>query len=97
MTARVLPDGVPRELMTRRAEVPTALPGLIADRLRWANRRRLDFHGYPARAQLARMPAELAASHGSSRTGRATTGYRLTQPEPAMLIGAARPPSTRSA
>ena len=73
----------------RRPEISIALTGIVADRLRWANRRRLDFRGYPAKVRLARLLVELAESYGSSRAGGVVIGCRLTQPELATLVGAA--------
>ncbi|MDX3850255.1 Crp/Fnr family transcriptional regulator [Streptomyces sp. AK02-01A] len=89
LTARVLGAGVLRGLLMRRPEVSMALTGIVADRLRWANRRRLDFHGYPAKVRLARLLVELTASYGSPRSGGVVIGCRLTQPELATLVGAA--------
>lgn len=89
LTARVLPDGALRGLLLRRPEVSMALTAVVADRLRWANRRRLDFRGYPAKVRLARVLVELAASYGTPRSDRVVIDIRLTQPELATLIGAA--------
>ncbi|WP_314613460.1 Crp/Fnr family transcriptional regulator [Streptomyces stackebrandtii] len=89
LTARVLPSGVLRELLLRRPEIAMALTALVADRLRWANQRRLDFRGYQAKERLARLLVELAASYGSPGAGGVVVGCRLTQPELATLVGAA--------
>ncbi|MFE9608037.1 Crp/Fnr family transcriptional regulator [Streptomyces sp. NPDC006012] len=89
VTARSVRDGALRELMARRSEVSVALTALVADRLRWANRRRLDFRGYPAKVRLARVLVELAESYGVPRAGKVVIGSRLTQPELATLVGAA--------
>jgi len=89
LTARVLPDGVLRELLGRRPEVAMALTAVVADRLRWANRRRLDFRGYPAKVRLARLLVELSRSYGIPRSGTVVIDIRLTQPELATLAGAA--------
>ena len=89
MTARLLQPGTLHELMTRRPEVSVALTRIIADRLRWANRRRLDFRGYPAKVRLARLLVELATTYGHPVDGGVVVGCRLTQPELAALTGAA--------
>lgn len=89
VTARILRTGEFRELQLRRPEVSIALTGIVADRLRWANRRRLDFRGYPAKVRLARLLVEFAASYGSAHRGGVVIGCRLTQPELATLVGAA--------
>ncbi|WP_413753261.1 Crp/Fnr family transcriptional regulator [Streptomyces sp. R-74717] len=89
LTARVSKAGVLRELLLSRPEVSIALTAMVADRLRWANRRRLDFRGYPAKVRLARLLVELAESYGSSRADGVVIGCRLTQPELATMVGAA--------
>ncbi|MDI9832220.1 Crp/Fnr family transcriptional regulator [Streptomyces sp. KAU_LT] len=89
MTARVVRPGALHELLTRRPEVSVALTRIIADRLRWANRRRLDFRGYPAKVRLARLLVELAAAYGHPVDGGVVVGCRLTQPELAALTGSA--------
>lgn len=76
-------------LLARRPEVHLALTGIMADRLRWANRRRLDFRGYPAKVRLARLLVELATSYGRPTRRGLELGCRLTQPELAALTGAA--------
>ncbi|MGW6355943.1 Crp/Fnr family transcriptional regulator [Streptomyces sp. NPDC055092] len=85
----MFPDGALLELLARRPEVSVALTAVVADRLRWANRRRLDFRGYAAKVRLARVLVELAASYGTRRCGEVVIDIRLTQPELATLIGAA--------
>ena len=89
MTARVVQPGPLHELLMRRPEVSVALTRIIADRLRWANRRRLDFRGYPAKVRLARLLVELATTYGHPVDGGVVVGCRLTQPELAALTGAA--------
>ncbi|MDX2851220.1 Crp/Fnr family transcriptional regulator [Streptomyces sp. PA03-3a] len=61
----------------------------IADRLRWANRRRLEFGGYPVKVRLARLLTELGLEHGHCGPGGIRLPFRLTQPELAALTGAA--------
>ncbi|MFF3575750.1 Crp/Fnr family transcriptional regulator [Streptomyces mirabilis] len=89
LTARVSQSDELRRLLERRPVISMALTGMVADRLRWANRRRLDFRGYPAKVRLARLLVELAESYGSSRAGGVVIGCRLTQPELATMVGAA--------
>ncbi|MET9107027.1 Crp/Fnr family transcriptional regulator [Streptomyces zhihengii] len=89
LLARVLPSAALRGLLLTVPEVSVALAGIVADRLRWANRRRLDFRGYPAKVRLARLLVELAASYGASGPGGTVIGCRLTQPELAALAGVA--------
>lgn len=89
MTTRILQPGLLHELLMRRPEVSVALTRIVADRLRWANRRRLDFRGYPAKVRLARLLVELATSYGRPTEAGVVVGCRLSQPELAALTGAA--------
>ncbi|MFD6326349.1 Crp/Fnr family transcriptional regulator [Streptomyces sp. NPDC058442] len=89
LTAHVSQRAELRRLLERRPVISMALTGMVADRLRWANRRRLDFRGYPAKVRLARLLVELAESYGSARADGVVLGCRLTQPELATMVGAA--------
>ncbi|MGW1875695.1 Crp/Fnr family transcriptional regulator [Streptomyces sp. NPDC001975] len=89
VTARVMPPEALHALLARRPDVHLALTGIVADRLRWANRRRLDFRGYPVKVRLARLLVELATRYGRPGEGGTVLGCRLTQPELAALTGAA--------
>ncbi|MBM7771289.1 CRP-like cAMP-binding protein [Actinokineospora baliensis] len=73
-----------------------ALCGLMAERLTWANRRRLDFMGYDVRTRLARVLLELAEQHGQRTDRGVELGVELTQEEMGKLIGA-RPDSVGQA
>jgi CRP/FNR family transcriptional regulator, cyclic AMP receptor protein len=66
----------------------TAVSGMISQRLRWANRRRVDFNGYPCRIRLPRVLAELAAAYGHHGAEGITFDVGLRQDELATLVGA---------
>ncbi|KNB50216.1 Crp/Fnr family transcriptional regulator [Streptomyces caatingaensis] len=90
LAARLLQPAVLRELLMRRPEVGLALTRIVSDRLRWANRRRMEFRGYPVKVRLARLLLELAAAYGQpGEGGGVVMGCGLTQPELAALTGAA--------
>lgn len=90
LRARVISPGALHGLMMRRPEVAMALTRIVADRLRWANRRRLEFRGYSVKIRLARLLLELAVAYGrQERGGGRVIGFQLTQPELAALTGAA--------
>ncbi|WP_244190592.1 Crp/Fnr family transcriptional regulator [Streptomyces caeruleatus] len=89
LTARRISAETLRELLLSRPEISLALTGIVANRLRWANRRRLDFRGYPAKARLARLLVELADCYGTERADGVEIGCSLTQPELATMVGAA--------
>lgn len=68
-----------------------ALNATIADRLQWANQRRLDFAGFPVHVRLARVLLLLSDQHGRpvEPTGKAL-GVALSHEELGMLIGAGK-------
>ncbi|GAA4198567.1 Crp/Fnr family transcriptional regulator [Microbispora amethystogenes] len=66
----------------------SALTRMVAERLDWANRRRLDMTGYDVPTRLARVLVELADRHGRpAPTGR-DIGVELSQTELGRLVGA---------
>ena len=70
---------------------PTAwqvLSALLADRLDWSNRRRLDFSGYDVRVRLARIMLELVESHGVHTALGVELGVEVSQAELGKIIGA---------
>jgi CRP/FNR family transcriptional regulator, cyclic AMP receptor protein len=69
-------------------EANMAVSGMISQRLRWANRRRVDFNGYPCRIRLPRALVELAAAYGHPRAEGITFDVGLRQDELATLVGA---------
>jgi len=89
LVARVFQPVKVADLMARRPEVAAALTRSVSDQLRWANRRRLDFGGYPVKVRLARLLVELAEVYGRPEPRGVVVGCRLTQPEIATLTGAA--------
>jgi CRP/FNR family transcriptional regulator, cyclic AMP receptor protein len=70
-------------------EAALTVAGIIADRLRWANRRRIDFTSYSVRVRLARVLWEIAAAYGRRSPRGTVVDIRLTQDEMATLCGAA--------
>lgn len=77
-------------------EAALAIAGIAAARFRWANQRRLDFAGYPAKVRLARILTELTEAYGTPVPGGWTVGVTLTQPELASLCGAAEPTAEKA-
>ncbi|MET7769569.1 Crp/Fnr family transcriptional regulator [Nocardia sp. NPDC005366] len=76
------------EFLNSRTDAWEALCRMIADRLEWANRRRLDFAGYEVSVRLARVLLDLAERHGGAVAGGYELGVRLSQTELGALIGA---------
>ena len=87
-TFNVIPRAELRALLAQYPEVAIHLAGVVAERLCWANRRRLDFTAYPVKIRLARALAELAATYGRATSQGLEIDVELTQPEAATLVGA---------
>ncbi|WBB89783.1 Crp/Fnr family transcriptional regulator [Verrucosispora sp. WMMC514] len=64
------------------------LAAMVSDRLRWSNRRRIDFSSYPVKIRVARVIAELSRTHGRQAPDGVVIDVRLTQPELASICGA---------
>ncbi|MEU4231263.1 Crp/Fnr family transcriptional regulator [Nonomuraea sp. NPDC026600] len=88
--AYVIPRKEFLDFLGRYPEAWPAIGGMIADRLDWANQRRLDFVGYPVPVRLARVLAALAERHGAKVEGGYDLGVRLSQEELGRLIGAGK-------
>lgn len=67
-----------------------ALNRMNANRLRWANQRRLDFNGYDAPARISRAIAELILAYGQPAEQGVRCVVRVTQVELAALAGTSR-------
>lgn len=65
------------------------IAGIVADRLRMANRRRVDFASYPVKVRLARILWEIATAYGHRERGGIVVDIHLTQSELATMCGAA--------
>ena len=61
---------------------------MIADRLDWANRRRLDFASYDVPVRLARVMVELVDRHGYRSPDGYELGVWISQAELGKLISA---------
>jgi CRP-like cAMP-binding protein len=88
LTTRVIPQREFLELLRLRPDMAIAVSGMISHRLRWANRRRADFSGYPSRVRLARVLVELASAYGHREDGGVAFDLELTQEELGTLAGA---------
>jgi CRP-like cAMP-binding protein len=73
-------------------EASALLTEVVSRRLRWANRRRIDFSGCSVKVRTARVIVELASAYGQQLpyNGR-SIGTNLSQGEFATLVGAAIP------
>ncbi|MER6944172.1 Crp/Fnr family transcriptional regulator [Nonomuraea sp. NPDC000554] len=76
------------DFLDRNPHIGTAVAAMIADRLQWANQRRLDFAAFDVPVRLARVIGELAGRHGIERADGTDLGVSLSQQELGRLIGA---------
>lgn len=65
------------------------LAGIVANRLRTANRRRVDFAAHPVKVRLARVLWEIAVAYGYRDRNGIVVDIHLTQDELATMCGAA--------
>jgi CRP-like cAMP-binding protein len=78
-----------RHLSTH-ADSALALNRMLVERLRQANRRRLDFTGCEASVRVARVLVEISETWGLTTSTGIRSGIALTQQELATLSGTAR-------
>jgi CRP/FNR family cyclic AMP-dependent transcriptional regulator len=78
-----------RAFLRRNPDAALAIAGMEADRLRWANRRRIDFASYPVKVRLARILVEIATTYGVRTPVGLVVRIYLTQQDLATLCGAA--------
>ncbi|WP_328393657.1 Crp/Fnr family transcriptional regulator [Nocardia sp. NBC_00416] len=83
-----IPGRVFVDFLRSHSEAWEVLCRMLADRLEWANRRQLDFGGYPVTNRLARVLLELVQRHGRMVRGGHHLGVALSQAELGALIGA---------
>ncbi|MEU9888443.1 Crp/Fnr family transcriptional regulator [Sphaerisporangium sp. NPDC051011] len=92
LCARTLVYRIPSDaflaLLGTLPSLASALAATIADRLEWADRRRLDMIGYDVPFRLARVLVDLADRHGHVVPEGRDVGVSLAQHELGRLVGA---------
>jgi CRP/FNR family transcriptional regulator, cyclic AMP receptor protein len=83
-------------LLNRDPELARTVAGSVADKLRTATSRRIDFASRDVLTRLARVLLELAERYGEETASGRTIGCPLTQTELASLIGASEPTVQRA-
>ncbi|MBG0826818.1 Crp/Fnr family transcriptional regulator [Planomonospora sp. ID67723] len=83
-----IPSAVFIAYLNERPRLWSALASMVANRLDWANHRRLDFAAFSVPVRLARVLSDLAACHGFPVEEGTDLGVGLSQPELGRLIGA---------
>lgn len=87
LVVRVIHDNELTDLMSRYPDIAIGITKMISARLRWANRRRVDFTAHNPQRRVCRVLTELMTDHGMWRDDRWVLGVPLTQPELASLAG----------
>jgi CRP/FNR family transcriptional regulator, cyclic AMP receptor protein len=88
LTAHAIPADTFTAFMARRPQVWNAVTLMIAERLEWANKRRVDQAGHDAPVQTARVIADILALYGyRNGDGHEELGVPLSQAELGSLIG----------
>ncbi|SCL46675.1 cAMP-binding domain of CRP or a regulatory subunit of cAMP-dependent protein kinases [Micromonospora citrea] len=88
-TYRVIQPDRFKTFLKEHPDAALELAAMVSDRLRWSNRRRIDFTSYPVKIRVARVVAELCRTHGRQIRDGVVIDVRLTQPELASICGAA--------
>lgn len=93
VTARIIQVRALEAFLTRHPDAMRAILHMLSARLRWANRRRIDFRAYDSLTRLARVLAELSQAYAQPLPDgdgkRCDLGVTLTQKELASLAGLA--------
>ncbi|MFH9859031.1 Crp/Fnr family transcriptional regulator [Streptomyces sp. NPDC017202] len=93
VTARIIQVRALEDFLTRHPDAVRAILHMLCARLRWANRRRIDFQAYDSLTRLARVLAELSQAYAQPVPDgdgkRCDLGVTLTQKELASLAGLA--------
>src|SRR5207248_2565503 len=86
-TARVLSGTTFRTYLHHHPAAAIALAGMLGERLRWANDRRVDIAALDARARVRRVLVALAEAYGRPVPDGVDLGAPLTQEDIASLAG----------
>jgi CRP/FNR family transcriptional regulator, cyclic AMP receptor protein len=88
LTAYAIPGEIFTAFLDRRPQAWAAVSLMIAERLEWANRRRVDYAGHDATIHIARVIADILDLYGRpSAEGGEELGVSLSQPELGSLVG----------
>ncbi|MFI1993941.1 Crp/Fnr family transcriptional regulator [Actinoplanes sp. NPDC020271] len=86
---RIIQRSELRAFLRGHPDAAMELAGIVANRLRTANRRRVDFAAHPVKVRLARILWEIATAYGYRDHNGIAVDIHLTQDELATMCGAA--------
>ncbi|MGY5076740.1 Crp/Fnr family transcriptional regulator [Streptomyces nigrescens] len=100
VTARIIQVNALEGFLARHHDAMRAMLAMLCARLRWANRRRIDFRAYDSLTRLARVLAELSQAYGDhvpdGSVRRQVLDVTLNQAELASLAGLALPTTEKA-
>lgn len=100
MSARIIQVTALESFLGRHPDAMRAMLAMLCARLRWANRRRMDFRAYDSLTRLARVLAELSQAYGNEvldgSARRQILDVTLNQAELASLAGLALPTTEKA-
>lgn len=85
-----IPGDIFLSFLARRPRAWHAVSLMIADRLDWANHRRLDFAGHDVMVHIARVIVDILDLYGRHSSNTGELGVSLSQPELGSLVGAGK-------
>jgi len=85
-----IPAEVFLAFLGRRPRAWHAVSLMIADRLDWANHRRIDFAGHDVTVHIARVIAAILDLYGHASSNTGELGVSLSQPELGSLVGVSK-------
>lgn len=100
VTARIIQVNALEGFLARHPDAMRAMLAMLCARLRWANRRRIDFRAYDSLTRLARVLAELSQAYGhqvpDGSASQQVLDVTLNQAELASLAGLALPTTEKA-
>jgi CRP/FNR family cyclic AMP-dependent transcriptional regulator len=91
-----IPGDIFMSFLARRPHASRAVSLMIADRLDWANHRRLDLGGYDVTVRIARAIVDILDLYGQSSSNTGELGVSLSQPELGSLVAASKEASAKA-
>ena len=85
-----IPADVFLAFLSRRPQAWHAVSLMIADRLHWANHRRIDFAEHDVTVHIARVIIEILDLYGHASANTGELGVSLSQPELGSLVSASK-------
>lgn len=90
LVGHAIPADTFMAFLGRRPEAWKAVTLMIADRLEWANQRRIDYAARDVMVHIARVLADIVDLYGYSSPAGNELGVSLSQPELGSLVGASK-------